>query len=237
MTNTEDAYTNLKRWDGEEHSTVCRHIVRGIAYGDIVRGIVHEVRNPLQSIIFAAQSLAESADARSDTLADVLVRSTERVSRTLELIAYLFDADPGLVGPVALPDVVRRVTDLQAFNRGAALINIECQFTPQLPAVSGRVRDIEDALCVLVNGSIDAVGEGKDGRVTIHVTTADEGIVAVRVCDTGDAHDAHRRSGREDLTQGIAAAESILGTHGATIESSTHGNPRTVLHLPCWSDR
>ena len=236
MTKTDDVQANHAHSDGDEHSTAHRLVARGVAYGAIVRGIVHEVRNPLQSIIFAAQSLTERADTESDSLAEVLVRSTDRLSHTLEHLAHLFDGDPGAEGPVVVPDIVRHVIELQSFNRGAALITLESQLTPQLPAVTGRVRDIEDALCILINVSIDAVGEGKDGRVTIQVAKDDDATVAVRVCDTARNDGAEPSPSREDLASGIVAAGAILGSWGGSVQSRTDGNPRTVLRLPCWSD-
>lgn len=235
MARTNDVDSNSKGPSDEGGSTMHRLVARGAAYGAIVRGIVHEVRNPLQSIVFAAQAMAEDSGNRDESLADVLVRSTDRLSLTLEHLAQLFEGDPSSEGPVVLYDVVQHVVEMQSFNRDAALITIESALARELPVISGRVHDIQDALCILINVSIDAVGAGNDGRVTIQVARENDVTVAVRVHDTAAVDGTDHTPIREDLASGIAAAEAILGASGGGVECRTDGEPRTVLRLPCWS--
>jgi nitrogen-specific signal transduction histidine kinase len=220
-------------------------IARSAAFSGVVRGIVHEVRNPLQSILFASHTLAEQSEG---PLVQSIAHGAERVSKAMELLSHLFDQRVSLEEPVVLQEVVSRVVELQAHNALRITGEIHQALPPGLPPVRGNPQDIEDALSILTNIGKETIGKDKPGDVTIRAGVRDEEWIDVTVSDTGGALPEPLRAGlagessgpgaaHEFLGAGFRAALGIMAGAGADLRvhmDSEHGAERSVMSLPRW---
>ncbi len=223
---------------------VAQATARTAAFSGVIRGIVHEVRNPLQSILFATHALAEQSEG---PLVESIAHGAERVSRAMEHLSHLFDRRVIIEEPVVLQEVVSAVVELQAHNALRITGEIHQTLPSGLPPVRGNPQDMEDALSILMNIGKETIGKDKPGDITIAARRRDEQWIDVTVSDTGGglpetlraslAGESHGSANHDFLGAGLRAAQTIMAGAGADLRvrlASLHGEERSVMSLPQW---
>jgi two-component system, NtrC family, nitrogen regulation sensor histidine kinase GlnL len=227
------------RINRDEHLLAQNEIAR-----NLVRGLAHEIRNPLGGIRGAAQLLERelpNADLREYTR--VIIGEADRLQRLLDR----------LLGPRALPEL-RQVNVHEVAERVLALleaevptsVSVERDYDPSLPTIVGDAELLIQALLNVARNAAQAVGE----EGTIRVCTRIE-----RYCTVGTTH--HRMAVRIDVEDdgpgvppelidslfyplvtgrsegtglGLSIAQSLLHQHGGIIEFRPAAN-KTVFSL------
>lgn len=222
-----------------------RAVAHTVAYRAIGRGILHEARNPLQSIMYASQALADTpASEMRDRLNDMIARGAERVLEAIDDLTYLYEHPETDDDPVVMKDIIDRVVALQGRSQLQIAGDTTVELPQDLPPVTGSRQVIEDSLCILISVAKEAVGHDEHGAIRIRATTRDR-WVDITVSDTGGrAPDPVRRqlaslwSGTttDEFNTGVAAANKLMATGGGVlwIEADGPGEPRGVLSIPRW---
>ncbi len=219
--------------------------------GALAAEVVHEVGNPLNSIIAAGESLeamraeGQSLDAESlNVYLPIISRSAWHAARIMQTLRnYSRGEAPELI-PHSLVEVVQDVLLLmrhQIEQWGHVEVATECE--ADLPKVVCDRNQIAQVLINLLNNARDAMPDG--GTITVRVRRAPDGV-AVEVADAGVGlrPEAIRRIfdpfyTTKDIGQGSGLGLSIVArlvrAHNGKIEVRSDGPGRGatfVVTLP-----
>ncbi len=169
-----------------------------------LRGLAHELRNPLAGLKGAAQLLARRADARADNEEEreLIALVDSEVGRLATLLDRLMSpAPPRPHEPLNIHAVLERVLRLAENDAGWA-VKLVRDYDPSLPPLSGDQDRVAQALWNLVRNAIEA------GAATVTLRTRAEH--GVRIGD--DAHALALRLEVVDDGRGVpeALAERVF---------------------------
>ena len=218
----------------------------------VIKGLAHEIRNPLGGIRGAAQLLAE--EAGSDAFAEytqVIIREADRLTNLVNRMQARTSVD--LEKQINIHDVlehVRRLVNAEA----NPLFEIRQDYDPSLPPVRGDRELLVQATLNVLRNAADAVAHlGKAGVICLctridHIAS-DEGnkmVVRVDVSDNGVGI-------RDEIAQrifdpmvtdkaggtglGLPIAAEIITQHGGAINFQSQ--PRDTifrLYLPVFAE-
>lgn len=218
--------------------------------GQIAAGIVHELNNPLTSIVAYSDYLTKKAERGGGDPADVerLRRINEAAERILrfarDLVAYARPA-PEVPAPVALHDVIERALVFCEHVLDRTGVYVERAYGDVAP-VRGVAGQLTQVFVNLFTNAAQAMG-GAGGHIAITTRMAGDDVVHVEVSDDGEGIDA------ADLTKvfepfyttksegsglGLSIVRRIVTSHCGRI----HAEPRSprgtvfVIELPASAD-
>jgi two-component system nitrogen regulation sensor histidine kinase GlnL len=217
----------------------------------LLRGVAHEIRNPLAGLRGAAQLLArELGDAAQREYTDVIVREADR-------LRGLVDRMVGPVQPPAFERVnIHRLTEhVLQLLRGEAGggVSLQTDYDPSIPDLQADADQLIQALLNLGRNALQAVGDS--GTVIVRTSTrrrftigqVQHRLVAcIEIADDGPGIPADLLdslfqpmvSGRAEGTGlGLTIAQSLVSRHGGLIECESQPTPeagagtRTVFRV------
>jgi two-component system nitrogen regulation sensor histidine kinase GlnL len=213
-----------------------------------LRGLAHELRNPLAGVKGAAQLLARRAAAREDEdERELLALIDGEVARLTGLLDRLLNpAPPRAHAPLNIHAVLERVLRLAESDAGWA-VRLVRDYDPSLPAVEGDADRLTQAAWNLVRNAIEAGASQVTLRTRAeHAARIGEAVhplaLRVEIADDGrgvPADLAERLflplvSGRAEGTGlGLALAQQVAREHrGALSYRSRPGHTVFTLLLP-----
>jgi two-component system NtrC family sensor kinase len=221
--------------------------------GQIAAGVVHELNNPLTSIVAYTDYLIRKASLRptgpdADEI-DRLRRISESAGRMLrftrDLVSY---ARPSSETPVQVSVhlVIDQAIAFCEHVLAGAGVTVERHFATEIPAVRGKPEQLAQIFVNLVTNACHAMVAG-GGTLTV-TTRPEPGIVCVELADTGHGiaaeHVPHvftpfftTKTSGAGTGLGLAIVKSILDGHGGTIRAASEvGKGATfVVTLPAWT--
>ncbi|TNF03499.1 MAG: PAS domain-containing protein [Gammaproteobacteria bacterium] len=219
---------------------------------NLVRGLAHEIKNPLGGIRGAAQLLSEDLGDEPE-----LREYTDIISAETDRLCSLVDR---LLGPTTMPtfvpvnihEVLEHVAALaEAETRGT--VAIKRSYDPSIPEISGDRGQLVQAILNIVRNSIQALRNSKQKRPTIKLVTKIQRhftigkvhhrvICRIDIIDNGPGipEDLIDRiffpmiSGRaEGSGLGLPIAQSAINLHHGLIECENgKGETRFTIYLP-----
>jgi signal transduction histidine kinase len=218
--------------------------------GQIVAGVVHELNNPLTSIIAYSDYLKRMARSRAaypeqeDEL-ERLRRIGEAATRILnfsrDLVAYARPA-ADVPGTVHLPGIVEKALVFCEHELQGRSIQILSELDGHLPPVRGMAGQLTQVFVNLFTNAAHAMSdEGGELRIAMHADTGQQ-TLTVEVSDTGTGID------EDDMPQifepffttktdgrgtglGLSIVRGIVDAHGGTIHASSSLGAGTVFTL------
>lgn len=220
---------------------------------EMIRGLSHEIKNPLGGIRGAAQLLAaELPDPQLRDYTNVIIEETDRLVNLVDR----------LTGPYKKPnitmlnihEVLERVRNLvEAETKGA--ITIIRDYDPSLPEIRGDLEQLIQAVLNVVRNAMQALTEskmqGKTPRITLRTRAISHAtigsvlhrlVVRIEIIDNGPGVSPAiienvfypLISGRAEGTGlGLSIAQNILKNHRGLIEcDSQPGRTCFSLSLP-----
>jgi signal transduction histidine kinase len=164
------------------------HAGRVSVLGQLAAALAHELNQPLGAIqrnSEAAEILLESGQSGRDELLAIIAdihRDNLRAGAVLDRIRGLLTRRPVHLEPVEVEPLINEVVALARPMMSHAL-SVACE--SGLPPIRGdRVLLQQIVLNLLVN-AIEALGERRDGRVSVRAERADGGSVRISVADNG----------------------------------------------------
>jgi signal transduction histidine kinase len=218
--------------------------------GQIVAGVVHELNNPLTSIIAYSDYLKRKAHQRapSEDLEDDL----ERLRRIGEAAARILNFSRDLVayarpsadvpGTVQVQDIIEKALVFCEHEFNGAKIQVDREFDARLPPVRGMAGQLTQVFVNLFTNAAHAMGaDGGTLRVRMH-TNPEQHTLTIEVADSGTGID------EQDMPQifepffttktdgrgtglGLSIVRGIMDAHGGTIEASSAVGEGTVFTL------
>jgi len=230
--------------------------------GQIAAGMVHELNNPLTSIVAYTDYLLRRASRQSNADPDDTERlrriaeSANRMLRfTRDLVSYARPSSEVAV-PVALHTVIQRALAFCEHELVQAESTVECHFDPRVAHVRGMPEQLAQIFVNLVTNACHAMAppppEAPDstrlhaGKLTITTELVDgDARIRVTVADTGHGISASHlplvfapffttKGAGRGTGLGLSIVKNIVETHNGTIraESEPPHGTRFIIVLP-----
>ena len=232
--------TNVKRMERE-----LRIRDRMAVLGEMAGSIAHEIRNPLGSISGSLQLLKggnlKTEDPEAQELMDIVIRESQRLSRTID--GFLEYARPGPFAPEQV-DLLLLVQDTIALLANSAELRPDHKLEVHAdPGVYISVVDpaqIRQVFWNLARNAIQAMPEG--GALTVSIARVPEGV-EVTFEDTGSGMSSEEveaffqpyvSGSTRGTGMGLAVVYRILTRHEVNIEveSEVGAGTRFLLTFP-----
>jgi PAS domain S-box-containing protein len=210
------------------------------AVGRLASGLAHEINNPLTVIIGFAQYMAgtlQEKDLFHEPVQSILQESTRAKKLLQDLLA--FSRTSALEKePVAIAEVIDHTLSLIEAQTKTRNIRITRQYAAGLPSVSLNKNRIQQVIMNVCNNAIEAMPDG--GEITV-VTKAVNGVIEVRVADTGTGMSEEVKqhlfepffTTKKEGTGtglGLSLCYEIVHKHGGTINAvSDEGKGTTIV--------
>lgn len=213
----------------------------------LMRGMAHEINNPLGGLRGAAQLLdQELSDENLREYTGVIIREADRLQSLLSRM--LGPSAPPIKRPVNIHEVVERVrTLIQA--EASPQVEIVRDYDPSTPELTIDADQLIQAVLNITRNALQAI-DGQ-GRITLQTRTHRRFTIGhrhyklvakINVIDNGPGIPAEMRgnifypmiSGRPEGTGlGLSIAQSIVSQHGGLIEcDSQPGETVFTIILP-----
>lgn len=209
-----------------------------------LKGLAHELRNPLAGIKGAAQLLARRAGSDERELTGIIESEAQRLAMLVERL--LNPAPPRALAAINVHAVLERVVRLAESDAGWA-VRLQRDYDPSLPELIGDADALTQAVWNLVRNAIEAGA----GNVSLR-TRAEHGVrigdvlhpLALRLEIIDDGHGVPSElaehlllplvSGRAEGTGlGLAQAQQVARAHrGVLVWRSRPGHTVFTLLLP-----
>jgi two-component system nitrogen regulation sensor histidine kinase GlnL len=226
-----------------------RRIEEQRALRRVIRGLAHEVKNPLGGLRGAAQLLASHLpDPELAEYTDVIEHEVERL---LNLLSQLQGPRSGSRrGPVNIHQVLERVRRL-AGSEAPADVAIRSDYDPSLPEVVADFDQLVQVFLNLTRNAVQAVG-GREGAEVVLRTRVERNYtiegrlhplaLRVEVADNGPGIPEAEQSQifyplvtsrAEGQGLGLSIAQDLVTAHGGVIDlQSEPGNTVFQVTLP-----
>ena len=215
-----------------------------LALSASLKGLAHELRNPLAGIKGAAQLLARRSEGEARELTGLIEAEVERLASLVDRL--LSPAPPRAFEPVNIHAVLERVLRLAETDAGWATRLVR-DYDPSLPEFPGDADRLTQALWNLVRNAIDAGADNVQLRTRVeHGMRIFDAVhaLALRLEIVDDGHGIPQElaeqvflplvSGRADGTGlGLALAQQVAREHrGSLAYRSRPGHTVFTLLLP-----
>lgn len=234
----------------DRHLRITRehHLVaQNRAIRELIRGLAHEIKNPLGGLRGAAQLLErelEGEELREYT--QVIINEADRLQNLVD----------SLLGPNAMPrrepvnihQVLERVRQL-VVAEGPAGVHLERDYDPSIPPVTAQFDHLVQACLNLVRNALQAVAG--EGTITLRTRTQRQFTIAGRnhklvaridVVDDGPGIPTEQleqifypmvTTRPEGSGLGLPIAQTLVSQHGGLVEcSSEPGHTVFTIWLP-----
>ena len=236
-----DRLHRISREDAHWHQQEISH--------EMIRGLAHEIKNPLGGLRGAAQLLERelpSEDLREFT--GVIIREADRLQDLVDrLLCPSRPVTPQLTNIHGVLEHVRTLLEAQAPDG----IEITRDYDPSLPEIlANREQLIQATLNVGVN-ALEAMAEQDEGRLMLRTRAVRQFtiggerhrlVLRIDICDTGPGIPLGMlekiffpmvTSRAEGSGLGLAIAQNLVRNHGGLIEcESRPGDTVFSLYLP-----
>lgn len=217
-----------------------------ISARDLIKGLAHEIKNPLGGLRGAAQLLSKELNQQQQEYTAMIIEQADRLTNLVDR----------LLGPNQLPQiqshnihsVLEKVYQVISFSEEQNII-LKRDYDPSIPAIECDQEKIQQAVLNIVNNAIQAIGE--DHKITLKTRIASNKTinrklvklaVKISIIDDGPGIPANIKdtlfypmvSGRTNGTGlGLSIAQTLINQHhGKLYCHSNPGHTEFVILLP-----
>jgi len=217
-----------------------------IAARDLIKGLAHEIKNPLGGLRGAAQLLSKEISSQQQEYTAMIIEQADRLTNLVDR----------LLGPNQLPQiepqnihsVLEKVCQLVSFSNGQK-INLRRDYDPSIPAVECDQEKLQQAVLNIVNNAIQAIDNentitlktriasnatihGKRVKLAIHISIIDDGPgIPLKIQDTLFYPMVSGRSNGTGL--GLSISQTLINQHQGKLSCrSRPGHTEFSILLP-----
>lgn len=215
----------------------------------LVRGLAHEIKNPLGGLRGAAQLLERMLPDPSLTeYTQIIIEQADRLRSLVDRL--LGPQRPGKKQPENLHLILEKVRQLVELEVGHRVL-IERDYDPSLPELLIDVDQIEQALLNIVSNAGQILQQQEQGQITVRTRTVHQAIIhgqrcklaaRIEITDNGPGIPTELQdtlfypmvSGREGGTGlGLSIAQNLIDQHQGKIDvESWPGKTTFTIYLP-----
>ncbi|MGD8173914.1 nitrogen regulation protein NR(II) [Vibrio sp. TRT 21S02] len=215
----------------------------------LVRGLAHEIKNPLGGLRGAAQLLERMLPDPSLTeYTQIIIEQADRLRSLVDRL--LGPQRPGKKQPENLHLILEKVRQLVELEVGHRVL-IERDYDPSLPELLIDVDQIEQALLNIVSNAGQILQQQEQGQITVRTRTVHQAVIhgqrcklaaRIEITDNGPGIPTELQdtlfypmvSGREGGTGlGLSIAQNLIDQHQGKIDvESWPGKTTFTIYLP-----
>ncbi len=217
---------------------------------EMLRGLAHEIKNPLGGLRGAAQLLARQLDDEElSEYTDVIIKEADRLQDLVNRMLVPRTRPETTV--TNIHEVLERVRSVLLAEFGEH-IRIQRDYDPSIPELEGDRGQLIQAVLNIVRNAAEAAGEGAEILLRTRIlrkftigTVRHRLVARVEIIDSGPGVPAEIRdrifypmvTGRAEGTGlGLSIAQSLIQRHGGLIEcDSEPGHTVFTILLPVCS--
>ncbi|MEW6989044.1 nitrogen regulation protein NR(II) [Colwelliaceae bacterium 6441] len=213
---------------------------------DLIRGLAHEIKNPLGGLRGAAQLLNKELTIEQQEYTQMIIEQADRLTNLVDR----------LLGPNQLPNVslqnihvvLEKVSQLIGFNKPEN-VKIIKDYDPSIPDISVDPDKVQQAILNIVNNAIQVIGS--DGVITIKTRAASNKTIngkriklaaKISIIDNGPGIPEKIQntlfypmvSGRANGTGlGLSISQTLINQHHGKLScNSQPGHTEFIILLP-----
>lgn len=212
--------------------------------GTFTSGIAHELNNPLNNISITAESLILNyADGLSDEIREMLddiLTQSDRASQVVKNLLEFSRTERPAFSDLDIGDVIERTLALIRNQLVVGRIRIEKEIAPDLPAIHGKLQDLQQAFVNILLNAVQAMPDG--GVIAIRAGHGPQGELKIDLSDTGTGIDPGAlgrifdpfyttKTAGQGTGLGLSIVYSIIRTHGGTIDVRSDAGQGTTFSI------
>ena len=216
---------------------------------ELIRGLAHEIKNPLGGLRGAAQLLEKQLqDVQYHEYTQMIIRQADRLRNLVDrLLGPQKHSQRQKENIHQVLERVRQLVDIEHHDH----LHIIRDYDPSLPNVQIDSAQIEQAILNIVSNAALVLQEQDNGTITLRTRSEHQVIihgihhklvVRIDIIDNGPGIPEHLKdivfypmvSGRSDGTGlGLSIAQNLVDQHQGKIEMQSHsGHTQFTLYLP-----
>ncbi|MFM2480695.1 nitrogen regulation protein NR(II) [Celerinatantimonas sp. YJH-8] len=216
---------------------------------ELVRGLAHEIKNPLGGLRGAAQLLEkELPNPELKEFTTIIIEQADRLRNLVDrLLGPQRPAKQHLHNIHSVLEKVRQLVELDL----PETIQIERDYDPSIPDFEMDHEQLQQAFLNIVNNAVQALRERNTGSIKLVTRTAHQVNIAgqryrlaaeIRIIDDGPGIPAELAdtlfypmvTGREGGTGlGLSISQNLINQHKGRIDcASWPGHTEFIIHLP-----
>jgi signal transduction histidine kinase len=219
---------------------------RAAVVESLARGMAHDLRGPLQTLILMVDPHAEvltgpEASRLRGAMGNALQQLTDNIGRFSQIYAPVEDKP----APVIVGDLLGQVVDLQRYLRSPPAIEVELQLPGGLPPVRAVETYLRHILLNLILNARQALVDQPRTRIRLGAAMGENGV-QLTVDDNGPGLSPAARSRAFELFYsthegslgiGLTVARWLAERQGGKLtldESAALGGVRAAVSLAAW---
>lgn len=199
--------------------------------GNMVGGIVHDLKNPLAAMRMSAELLGmKAADDKSKKIAELLLQQIDRLTAMIhELLEFARDRIELKKQPCQVDDIVGHCRDFYLETCRSAELELDVKLNAQRPIEIDSVK-IERVLMNLIKNAIQALKGKPGGKISIE-TSQNDCETRLVISDNGPGvpevirnmlFEPFVTAGKKDGTGlGLSIVRKVVESHGGKVECET----------------
>lgn len=208
----------------------------------LVRGICHELNNPLTGILGYAQLLQETTEGSTlDDIKEIEV-CAQRCRDLVSRLARFARADSAEAAAVDMNPLVADTLQFVEYAIKRGRVKLTTELAPDLPAVTGQANDLRQAILAVLVNAVQAMAGQKGGTLTVRTRLVGD-VVHLQIIDSGAGIAPHNidrvfhpffstRDAAESAGLGLSVARAIIERHeGAILVDSAVGAGTTITFV------
>jgi len=225
---------------------------RDAAWGEVARRLAHEIKNPLTPIQLSAERIRRKyLGVMAEDEAQVLDRATHTIVQQVEAMKEMVNAfseyarAPDVdIGVFGMDKLANEVVDLYRAQESG--IDIVLTVDPMMPVIEADIGRVRQILHNLIRNAAEALESVDNGRIDVHVSTAEtDGVefVQIRVEDNGpgfsagsvgQVFDPYVTTKPKGTGLGLAIVKKLVEEHLGNIwaDNSKEGGAVVSIRLP-----
>jgi signal transduction histidine kinase len=193
----------------------------------LVRGICHELNNPLTGILGYAQLLQEIWEGEGMDDLKEIESCAQRCREIIGKLARFCRTEKPTLSMVCVNEAVQESLQFVEYFANRHRVNLVSELASDLPSTMANLADLRQAFLAVFVNAIQAMAPKKNGILKVR-SYASDGLLYVVVSDTGEGIPSENldriflpffttREVGEGSGMGLAIAYGIVGDHEGTI--------------------
>jgi len=213
------------------------------AIGNLAAGIVHQIRNPLGNISFAAQLSLQQKNVKDPVkeYLELILKDTEHANEVIMKLNEYSNPKEIILKPSNILEPILKAISFSKARLEAKNINLKFNHPKKLPLINMSQYWIEQVVINIINNSIQAISE--NGKIIIDVEKLKGNEIKIQLKDNGcgihptklgQVFDPFFSTKHDGVGLGLRIACKIIELHKGSVSiDSTEGKfTIIVLKLP-----